>query len=187
MQREDRGSEWQVFGAVALIALGVMLFLNRVGGPWWQAVRSAFRFAGDVGWPLVLIAVGVLLLFSAKQGGITLGDGSGKRLMRSRSERMIGGVLGGLASYLGVDPTLVRIVYVVFAVITGLGLAVVLYLIAMVLVPEEPRPAPQQPTWPESSQSQVPGWAQPQPGATETVETPPPPPAPPTPPAPPVG
>ncbi len=148
MRNDERGSDWQVFGAVALIALGAVLFLNQVGGPWWDAVRQAFRFAGRVGWPLVLIAAGVFLLISARGGGIRFADIEGRRLMRSRSDRMIGGVLGGLAAYLGIDSTIVRIVYVVLAVITGAGPAVLIYLIALVLVPEEPRPATSAPPAP---------------------------------------
>lgn len=42
-----------------------------------------------------------------------------KKLTRSRKERMIAGVCGGLAEYLGWDPTLVRIVYVLATIFTA--------------------------------------------------------------------
>ena len=41
------------------------------------------------------------------------------RLVRSRTDRMVGGVCGGLARYLGVDATLVRLVFVLIAVAPG--------------------------------------------------------------------
>jgi phage shock protein C len=56
-------------------------------------------------------------------------------LRRSRTERVIGGVCGGLGRYLGLDPVLLRIAFVVLLFAGGGGF--VLYLIAWVLIPEE--------------------------------------------------
>ena len=58
-----------------------------------------------------------------------------KRLTRSRSHRMLGGVAGGLGQYFGVDPVVIRIAFVVLALFGGSGVA--LYLVAWLLVPEE--------------------------------------------------
>jgi phage shock protein PspC (stress-responsive transcriptional regulator) len=58
-----------------------------------------------------------------------------RRLERSRSDRMIAGVCGGVARYFGVDATLVRIVAVGLTLLGGAG--VLLYLAAMLLMPEE--------------------------------------------------
>jgi phage shock protein C len=58
-----------------------------------------------------------------------------KRLYRAREGRVIAGVCAGLAAYLGVDPTLVRLAVAVVAVIGGIG--VLLYLIAWIVIPEE--------------------------------------------------
>ena len=49
---------------------------------------------------------------------------------------MIGGVCGGLGEYLSVDPTLIRILYLLFALTGGSGIFV--YLILLVVIPEEP-------------------------------------------------
>src|SRR5690606_15800679 len=57
------------------------------------------------------------------------------RLVRSESERMIAGVCGGLAAYLGVDPVLVRLAFLLLIPAGGVG--VPLYLIMMIIVPEE--------------------------------------------------
>lgn len=59
-----------------------------------------------------------------------------KKLYRSQSERMIGGVCGGLGDYFDIDPTLVRLAFVIFALAGGPGL--VAYLILLIIVPEEP-------------------------------------------------
>ena len=59
-----------------------------------------------------------------------------KRLYRSRSKRMLGGVCGGLGEYLKIDPTVMRVIFVVLAFFYGASLLI--YLIMWVLVPEEP-------------------------------------------------
>ena len=59
-----------------------------------------------------------------------------KRLYRSRGDRRVAGVCAGIADYLGVDVSLVRIAWVVFAIAGGPGL--LLYIIMAAIVPEEP-------------------------------------------------
>jgi phage shock protein C len=56
-------------------------------------------------------------------------------LRRSRQDRMIAGVCGGLGRYLGVDPVLLRIAFVVLAVAGGSG--ILIYVIAAIFIPEE--------------------------------------------------
>jgi phage shock protein C len=60
------------------------------------------------------------------------------RLYRSRSERMLGGVCGGLGKFLGIDPTVIRLVFVLAAVLGFVGPAVIGYLVLLLVVPEEP-------------------------------------------------
>jgi phage shock protein C len=59
------------------------------------------------------------------------------RLYRSRSDRKLAGVCGGLAQYSNIDPTLIRVLFVVLALLGGPGL--VIYLLMWILVPEEPQ------------------------------------------------
>ena len=59
-----------------------------------------------------------------------------KRLYRSRTEKKIAGVCGGLAAYLGMDPVIPRLVWVVFALAAGMG--ILAYLIAWLVIPPEP-------------------------------------------------
>lgn len=63
----------------------------------------------------------------------------GKRLYRSRKERMLAGVCGGIAEYFEVDPTLVRLAWVLFTFVGGAG--IVAYIIAWIIVPEAPEDA----------------------------------------------
>jgi phage shock protein PspC (stress-responsive transcriptional regulator) len=58
-----------------------------------------------------------------------------KRLVRSTSSRVIGGVCGGVAQYLNMDPTLVRILTVLISLFTGVP--VILYIIALFVIPED--------------------------------------------------
>ena len=59
-----------------------------------------------------------------------------KKLYRSRSERRIAGVCGGLAAYLKIDPTLVRLLFVLGLIFVGGTLLA--YIILMIVIPEEP-------------------------------------------------
>jgi phage shock protein C len=73
-----------------------------------------------------------------------------KQLRRSRTDRMLAGVCGGVARYFAVDPVAVRVAFVVLAIISG-GLALIAYLAAWIVMPEEPltptgyQPDPTQP------------------------------------------
>jgi phage shock protein C len=63
-----------------------------------------------------------------------------RRLYRSRTDTVIGGVAAGLATYLNTDPALVRVGWVVLAIITN-GVGVLAYLVCWVAIPEEPKVA----------------------------------------------
>ncbi|PKP51645.1 MAG: PspC domain-containing protein [Bacteroidetes bacterium HGW-Bacteroidetes-1] len=59
-----------------------------------------------------------------------------KRLYRSRFNRIVGGVCYGMAKYLNVDPSMVRIGWVLLAILGGTG--VLAYLICWIIIPEAP-------------------------------------------------
>jgi phage shock protein C len=76
-----------------------------------------------------------------------------KRLYRSRSQRMIAGVCGGVGEYVNLDPTLVRILFVLAGFLSA-GSVILVYLAMMLVIPEEPiysasstpeAPAPEEP------------------------------------------
>jgi phage shock protein PspC (stress-responsive transcriptional regulator) len=59
-----------------------------------------------------------------------------KKLYRSRSNRRIAGVCGGLAAYFNIDPTLVRLLFILGLLFVGGTLLA--YIILMIVIPEEP-------------------------------------------------
>jgi phage shock protein C len=83
-----------------------------------------------------------------------------ERLYRSVDDRVIAGVCGGLAARLALDPSLVRVAWVVLALVTGIFPLLVVYVIMAAVVPEDPKgfagawpsPTPPAPSWvPEAS------------------------------------
>jgi phage shock protein C len=61
------------------------------------------------------------------------------KLYRSRSDRKLAGVCGGLAQFFSLDPTLIRVLFVVLAVLGGSG--ILIYLAMWIMVPNEPQGA----------------------------------------------
>jgi len=89
------------------------------------------------------VASGLGLIMSVTGFGV-------RRLYRSRTDRILGGVCGGLGEYLGVDSNLIRIIWILLSFVYGV--AIILYIIAWILLPEKPeievesQGAPPQPT-----------------------------------------
>lgn len=71
-----------------------------------------------------------------------------KRLYRSRKDKVLAGVCGGIADYFEVDPTIIRLAWVVLVLLGGTG--IVAYIIAAIIVPEEPVGVSQKPAEPPS-------------------------------------
>lgn len=61
-----------------------------------------------------------------------------RRLYRSRKDRKIAGVCGGIAEYFDTDPTLVRLIAVLILIFTGFVPMFLVYLLAWIIIPEEP-------------------------------------------------
>jgi phage shock protein C len=60
-----------------------------------------------------------------------------KRLYRSAKDKILGGVCGGIAEYYNIDPTLVRLLWVIFSLLYGVG--ILAYIIAWIIVPKAPK------------------------------------------------
>lgn len=135
-----------LWGGLLLLA-GVLLLLNNFGLlPWrigalWQGVMSV------VG-PALLIGLGVYLVLVflgrapdlrrvARAGGDLRRAGHSLPLRRSRRDRQLAGVCGGIAAYFDIDSLVVRMAWVVLSVVTGGVLGVLLYAAAAFLVPVE--------------------------------------------------
>jgi phage shock protein C len=62
--------------------------------------------------------------------------GEPKELYRSRDDKIIGGVCGGIAEYTGIDATIIRLLWVLLTL--GYGAGLIIYIILMVVIPMEP-------------------------------------------------
>jgi phage shock protein PspC (stress-responsive transcriptional regulator) len=98
-------------------------------------------------------AAGTIEAYSAKTQGEPMEAHEPKRLYRSRDDRMIGGVCGGLGRHFGIDPVIVRIAAVVLLLFGGAS--ALAYLAFLLLVPEEPRPGEPPPTTDRSSAATI--------------------------------
>jgi phage shock protein C len=121
---------------IGLILWGAWWLLNSFLAPLLWPLRVVLDVLSRVGWPLAIIGMGVLIIVVARHGGQLVIRG--RKLYRSRSNRVVGGVLAGVADYFGIDATLLRVIYAALAIFTSFFPALVIYVIAMMVVPEEP-------------------------------------------------
>lgn len=61
-----------------------------------------------------------------------------KKLYRSHKDRILSGLLGGFAEYIGMESTIVRLAYIFLTLVTGVFPFVIFYIIALFVVPEAP-------------------------------------------------
>lgn len=61
-----------------------------------------------------------------------------KKLYRSVQNRMLGGVCGGIAEFFGIDPTIIRVIYVVLSLFTVAFPGIVLYILCLLIIPSDP-------------------------------------------------
>lgn len=60
-----------------------------------------------------------------------------KKLYRSKEDRVVAGIAGGLGEYFNVDPTILRIAWVFVVLMTGIFPGVIAYIIALFIIPHE--------------------------------------------------
>lgn len=130
-----------VLGGVAIV-LGAWLLAANLGfvPPF---VSQWFDLWSRVVGPLVLVFIGVIVIVVATQGLPRPSmPGKGRRLYRSRNERILAGVCGGLAAHVGVAPTFVRLAFVLAALLFGPIQGTIAYAALAWVMPEEPAPMP---------------------------------------------
>ncbi len=151
MQPDNRNAS-RTFGII-LIAIGVLFLLHNFG-------LFAFHHIWHISWgivlPILLIVIGMAIIYmhqqmrvkeqhqSAEQGE-NEGDSSMnpqqegvgyKRLYKSRHDRKLFGVCGGLGDYFTVDPTIIRILFILLTLLS-FGTGILLYIAMAIFVPEE--------------------------------------------------
>lgn len=179
MDNNNRQGSFAVIAGGALIALGIWLVVDRLFGSALEPIRQLIHFMWSIAWPLALIGLGALILMRRESLRPTSSI-TGKRLYRSRSNRMVSGVIGGLADYLGLDATLLRILFALLTVAGGFS-GVIVYIVASIIIPEEPLGStaaatppippvtPSPPVWPVAHPAPVPPTA---PASTPEAEQP---------------
>ena len=155
MPRSSTGKNAKFWG-ILLVVVGILWLLRNLDIPyylhWWG-------FSWEYVLPVVLIMAGVAFLFGGRNGLTNAGaetppegttnDSTGStqeeasampqpaRLYKSRVERKLFGVCGGIAMYANVDPTIIRILFIV-ALFASFGFMALLYIAMAIIVPNEP-------------------------------------------------
>ena len=136
-----------LFWGILFVAFGAVLLF-------WQLNLFDFIYF-DISWATVwavfLIAIGVAMLFAQwkkqedrekaeAEGTLKAGEDSGDyrfEILRSRTDRKIAGICGGIGKYFDIDPALIRLGWILLT-LTSKGLGLLLYIIFIFVFPEEP-------------------------------------------------
>lgn len=137
MTESSRSDKALVIIGAGIIAIGVWFMLERVLGDALAPVRAVLAGAQSLGWGLALVIAGVALIVYTRRPGFRA-PAPGTRLFRSRRDRLISGVFGGLGDYLSVDPTFLRLAFAAFTLLFGVWPGLVAYVAASVIIPNEP-------------------------------------------------
>ncbi len=138
------GCGFWLFPLVIMIFVFLFIFLLFIFWLWAiiDCLTSRSSTAQKVFWIIIIIffnLIGALLyfIFSKAKGEKTMNTKrfKGKKLFRSKKNKVIAGVCGGIGEYFGVDPILIRLLWVIFTLMGGAG--VLAYIIAWVIIPEE--------------------------------------------------
>jgi phage shock protein C len=62
-----------------------------------------------------------------------------KHLYRSKQNRVFAGVVGGIGEYFDIDPTLLRVIWILILIFTGFFPGLIAYILAAIIIPEAPR------------------------------------------------
>jgi len=125
-----------LFWGSLLIVVGLFLLFRQLGlfysFHFWQIPWQSV-------WAVMFIIVGVILLFNKTRTDKTEGadSDSEKKLYRSRSQKMIGGVCGGLSEYFDVDVSIIRVLWVI-GTLLSIGLGLLAYVVMLIIFPEQP-------------------------------------------------
>jgi len=138
-----------VFWGALLIIIGIALVFRQMG---FFEFFHLFDVPWQMIWAVLLILLGAFLLLNRdkisrkeKDQATTVKPSidepaepsDKKQIFRSRENKMIGGVCAGLAAYFNLDPTLVRLMYVLVS-LASVGIGIVVYIVMVLVFPEEP-------------------------------------------------
>ncbi|MCK4558593.1 MAG: PspC domain-containing protein [Calditrichia bacterium] len=125
-----------LFWGSLLIVIGLFLLFRQFGlfysFHFWQIPWQSV-------WAVVLIIIGAVLLFNKTRSEKTESEekDSDRKLYRSRSQKMVGGVCGGLSEYFDIDVSVIRVLWVI-GTLLSIGLGILAYIIMLIIFPEHP-------------------------------------------------
>lgn len=124
---------------VVLVIFGILLVADELG--WVRHLSFSFNlFPWRLFWPMVFIFFGIFLLVSNTSIASKADDvkqwAKDNRLSKSRTDKHLFGVCGGLAKQFEIDSTIIRLLFAVGAFIS-FGFGVLLYIVLAVILPEE--------------------------------------------------
>lgn len=130
---------WLISSAlrIASLSLGVELFTS--AAVFIDSMLITFFYIFTLLGYLILLLIALTKGFErkAKKHAFSGKELPGKRLYRSGDERILGGVCGGIGEYLGVDPVLIRILWVLGSLAWGSG--IIAYILLWIIIPRNPR------------------------------------------------
>lgn len=141
IMRNDKTLFW---GAL-LIIVGAILIFREMG---FFHYFHIWDIPWQIIWAVLLILLGVFLLYNrSKNGEQKTSEGSEpvtdqpsetkRQVYRSRTDKMMAGVCGGLAEYFSFDATIVRLAYVLLS-LASVGLGILVYIVMVFVFPEKP-------------------------------------------------
>lgn len=146
--KNDRSAK-RTWGII-IIAIGLLFLLNNIG---WFAFHHIWHISWGLVMPILLIILGMALIYSHQQSrernraerkqqegeadmNTQQQETPYKRLYKSRRDRKLFGVCGGLGDYFSIDPTVIRILFILLTILS-VGTGIILYIAMAIFVPDE--------------------------------------------------
>lgn len=104
-----------------------------------DCLKSRLSTEEKLVWVIVILIFHVLgaILYFLLKGKIKMKNLKNKKLIRKRNDKILGGVCSGLGEYLELDKNIVRLLWVIITVFTGVWPGVIVYIVAWAIIPEE--------------------------------------------------
>jgi len=129
---------------IVLVVIGCLLLLRQLG---WYYNFHFWHIPWVFVWAALLISGGLYLIFGyrsqpeeeteSEEPETRAEPKVAHRLFRSREDRMLAGVCGGIGREFNIDPSLVRLAWVILTMLSG-GVGIIIYIVAIFVMPEEP-------------------------------------------------
>ncbi len=118
-----------------IFLLGQLKFFN-IHFNIWRLKHLIFLPWGFI-WSIVLILLGLFFVIRRPKREKIIQKVKSKNIYRSKTNRKISGVCGGIGEHLNIDPTIIRILWVLMTIFSGVFLGIIVYFIFAIIIPEE--------------------------------------------------